>query len=148
MKQWLLMCLLLPMTAMAAIDTYEFANEEQRERYNHFSKVLRCPMCQNQNLDGSDSAVSEDLRRELHRLVVEGRDDDEIIDFMVTRYGEFILYDPPVNKDTVWLWLLPVLLFVAALLVLVRRVKSSPQVATVDESAKQRARAMLEEDEK
>lgn len=146
--KYCLILLLLPFAALAAVDTYEFDNEEQRARYNYFAKILRCPMCQNQNLDGSDSKVSQDLRRELHRQVVEGHADEEIIEFMVARYGDFILYDPPVNKDTVWLWLLPLLLFLLGLIVLIKRVRRAPVVRASDDDAKARGRAMLEDDER
>src|SRR5699024_7928946 len=79
-------CVMLPllfaMTAQAAIDVYEFESDVQRLRYQNFIDEMRCPKCQNQNLSGSDSPIATDLRRELHELIVDGRSDKEIVDFM------------------------------------------------------------------
>ena len=119
----------------AAIDPYEFDTEQQRERFQHFVAELRCPKCQNQNLAGSDAPIAADLRRELHRLLIEGKSDREIVDFMVARYGEFILYDPPLNAKTAALWLAPVLFLLGggiALVVLLRR-RATPAAALSDE---------------
>jgi len=101
----------------AVIETYDFATEEQRQRYHHFVEELRCPKCQNQNLSGSNSAIAEDLRRELHRLLLEGRSDEEIVDFMVSRYGEFILYRPPLDRHTLVLWAFPGVLLLIGVVV-------------------------------
>ena len=85
------------LTAMAAIDAYSFPDEDMRKRYNSLIDELRCPQCLNTNLAGSDSMISKDLRREVHRLVLEGKSDDEVRDFMQQRYGDFILYNPQVK---------------------------------------------------
>jgi len=92
------------------VDLYKFDTAAQEERYFALSEVLRCPKCQNQNLAGSNSQIAEDLRRELHRLLVDGKTDQEIKDHMVERYGDFVLYKPPVKTSTIVLWLLPVAL--------------------------------------
>jgi cytochrome c-type biogenesis protein CcmH len=99
--------MLFPLLAFAATDVYEFANEAQRERFQRFTYELRCPKCQSQNLAGSDSMISQDLKRELHRLIVEGKSDEEIVDFMVSRYGDFVLYRPKFQSNTYLLWLGP-----------------------------------------
>ena len=69
--------------------------------------MLRCPKCQNQSLADSDSIIAKDLRGQLQMLIKTGQTDRQITDFMVQRYGEFILYDPPFNKGTLVLWLAP-----------------------------------------
>jgi len=109
--------LLLVTSAQAAIDIYTFEDDVQRLRYQSFIEELRCPKCQNQNLAGSDSPISADLRREVHRLIMEGQSDKEIIDFMVSRYGEYVLYRPRAQGATLILWFAPVLLLVLALVV-------------------------------
>ncbi len=111
-------------SSFAVVETYEFDSEATRERYQVFIQELRCPKCQNQNLSGSDSAIAADLRRELYRLLEEGRSDDEIVDFMVSRYGQYILYKPRVNTSTYLLWFAPavmLLLGIVVLMVIVRR---------------------------
>lgn len=109
----------LSLCAQATIDIYEFDNELLRQRYQSFIEEMRCPKCQNQNLAGSDSPIASDLRRELRRLLEEGRSDKEIVDFMVSRYGEYVLYRPRVSSNTLVLWGLPVFLLVAGLTVVV-----------------------------
>lgn len=102
--------LLLAVSAHAAIDPDEFDSEAERARYQHFIADLRCPKCQNQNLAGSDAPIAADLRKELRRLLKEGQSDQQIVDFMVARYGEFVLYKPRFDRNTAALWLAPVLL--------------------------------------
>ncbi len=98
------------MQVLAAIDPDDFDSEAQRVRYHQFVADLRCPKCQNQNLAGSDAPIANDLRKELRRLLKEGQSDQQIVDFMVARYGDFILYKPPFDKHTAVLWLAPVVL--------------------------------------
>lgn len=132
----------------AVIETYEFESPDLQQRYQHFTAVLRCPKCQNQNLADSNSPIAEDLRREVHRLLHEGRSDDEIVEFMVSRYGEFILYNPPVNKHTVVLWVLPAgLLTLGGLIVIVLVYRSRNAGNVPAESTSQvheRARELLD----
>lgn len=111
-------------TAMA-IDVVEFSSDVERERYQRLTYELRCPKCQNQNLIDSNSQISEDLRREVARLIHEGESDDEIKRQLVALYGDFILYRPPVQNNTIVLWLGPVLMmglgmFIFAVVVLKR----------------------------
>lgn len=106
----LVVSLFLTLPTLAAIDPDEFESAEQRERYQYFIDDLRCPKCQNQSLSGSDAPIAADLRKELRRLLKEGESDQQIIDFMVSRYGEFILYKPRFDKNTAVLWLVPAVL--------------------------------------
>jgi cytochrome c-type biogenesis protein CcmH len=121
------------------VDIYEFDTASQRQRYHSLSEELRCPKCQNQNLAGSDSQISEDLRRELHRLLLEGKTDREIKTYMVERYGDFVLYKPRFQKSTLVLWVLPFVLFVIGIFVLTlvvsrRKAKASEEGANIIES--------------
>jgi len=123
MRSWtLLLFLLLPLPSLAAIDAYPFPNDAMRERYNVLIDELRCPQCLNTNIAGSDAMIAKDLRREVHRLVLEGKSDDEILEFMHERYGDFILYKPRVNTRTIILWFGPVVLLLIALGVAARLV--------------------------
>lgn len=116
---WLVWMLLIPSAGFAVIETYEFDNEQLSTRYHAFTDELRCPKCQNQNLSGSNSPIAADLRHELHRLLQEGKSDKEIIDFMVNRYGEFVLYRPRFNAETAVLWLAPAILLSLGVMVLI-----------------------------
>ena len=129
-----------------AVMPLSFSNESQRERYLYFSKILRCPMCQNQNLNGSNAGIATDLRAQLHRLVLENKTDEEVIDFMQSRYGNFILYEPPLNKATLVLWFGPILLLLLGVFVarrLARSTRSAEGAMPLSDQEKRRAIEML-----
>lgn len=127
--------------AFAAIEVYEFTSDVEEKRYRAFIEELRCPKCKNSNLAGTNSEIAVDLRRELHKMVEEGKTDDQIIDFMVTRYGDFVLYRPRLQENTVILWAGPfVLLAIGAVsifwIVLRRRrfVKTSDELTSEEKN--------------
>ncbi|SDH76765.1 cytochrome c-type biogenesis protein CcmH [Pseudomonas benzenivorans] len=105
-------------SAQAAIDTYEFASEAERQRYRSLVEELRCPKCQNQNIADSDAPIAMDLRAEIYRMLEEGKDDQQIIEFLVARYGDFVLYKPPVTARTLLLWYGPAALLVGGFVLL------------------------------
>jgi len=94
--------------ALAVIETYEFSSEFLEARYYQLSQELRCPKCQNQNIADSNAPIARDLRALLHRQLEAGASDDEILAFMVERYGEFVRYRPDVNPQTAVLWYFPI----------------------------------------
>lgn len=150
----LLMLVVLALPAMAVIETYQFDTELQRQRYNAFIEELRCPKCQNQNLSGSDSAIAQDLRRQIHQMIMAGKSDIEITQYMVDRYGDFVLYRPRFNAATAVLWLGPVVLLVLGLgiwAMLSRRRKSAvPENDDGDvlsEQDRQRLQRLLSEED-
>ncbi len=118
--RYLLLLFLLSMSAWAVVDVHTFDTESQRQRYLTLIDELRCPKCQNQNLSGSDADIAADLRRELHRLLLAGKTDREIITFMVNRYGDFILYRPRLQMNTSLLWFAPVILLLSGGIILWR----------------------------
>lgn len=127
---FLLTFLLCPPQVYAAIDAYPFPDDELRQRHNRLIDELRCPQCLNTNLAGSDSMIARDLRREVHRLLLEGKTDEEILDFMHERYGDFILYRPRLQSGTIVLWFGPLFLLLVAALVLARIVMSKKAEVT------------------
>lgn len=132
MKRLLASLLLLSMSwsAFAVIEIYDFEQAEQQQRYHHLIEELRCPKCQNQNLAESDAPIAQDLRRELHRLLTEGRSDEAIIEYMVMRYGNFVLYRPPLDKNTLILWAAPAIFLLFGLFIVWRvRVSSKEDKA-------------------
>ena len=84
-----------------------FSDPESRQRYYGLIAELRCPKCQNQNLADSDAPIATDLRNELYLLINDNYSDADILEFMQSRYGEFVLYSPPVNSVTAVLWIIP-----------------------------------------
>lgn len=114
----LLLALALPATA---IDTGPaFEDPELQARYERLIEEVRCLKCQNQSIKDSNAFLAADLRREIRRLLEEGKSDAEIYDFLVTRYGEFALYRPRASGKTLVLWLAPALLLLIGFAVLVR----------------------------
>jgi len=109
---------------------------------------LRCLVCQNQTIADSTAPLAEDLRNQVREKMRQGASDSEIIDFMVARYGDFVLYRPPVKATTLLLWFGPLLLVVAGLLVLLRRLRRrpppEPELTTAE---RERARKLLTESE-
>lgn len=150
-RLWLGMFLLLATSlAYAAIDTYEFESEAQRQRFYELSGELRCPKCQNQNIADSNAPIATDMRREVHRLLQEGQSDEDIVQFMVSRYGEFVRYRPGLTAQTMVLWFAPLvflLIGLAILLVLVRRRRTAAisQDRHLSDDEQQRLRDLLEE---
>lgn len=98
--------------ALAVIETYEFSSPDLELRYHQLSQELRCPKCQNQNIADSNAPIARDLRVVLYEQLEQGATDDEILAFMVARYGEFVRYRPGVDRNTVLLWAAPGILLV------------------------------------
>lgn len=104
----------------AADTPFEFNNPEQEERYKNLIKEIRCLVCQNQSLEDSHAPLAQDLRQEIYDMIVAEQNKDEIIDFLVSRYGDFVLFRPPVNTGTLILWFGPFLLLVAVIFFILR----------------------------
>lgn len=118
------------------VDTYQFKNQADRTRAVALAKSLRCPQCQNQNLVESNSPIAYDLRIEVYNMVDEGKTNQQIIDAMTARFGDFVNYKPPFQWNTALLWLLPVgLLILAGGLLWISRRKSSNEIETAPPSA-------------
>lgn len=110
--------LFISFSSFAAIEVHEFDNDVDRKRYQTFIAEMRCPKCTNQNLAGTNSPIAVDLRRELELMIKDGKSDKEIVDFMVERYGEFILYRPRLSAATILLWGAPVFLLISGVVLL------------------------------
>ena len=146
MKRWLTAAVLalgLAGVAHAAIDTYEFARDGDRERFRELTKELRCPKCQNQDIADSNAPIAADLRREIFRMLGEGKDNQQIIDFMVDRYGDFVRYKPALTARTWLLWFGPGILLLGGfgmLALIVRKRRTQAAGGTVDLSPEERER--------
>lgn len=128
--------LLLAAPAYSAIEVYKFDNPQQEQRFQKLSHELRCLVCQNESLADSNADLARDLRREIHGMIIKGKTNDEIIKYMVSRYGDFVLFRPPLQATTYLLWFGPFLLIVVglgALVVLVRKQNRKPPVALTDD---------------
>ncbi|MCE4055305.1 cytochrome c-type biogenesis protein [Pseudomonas sp. Au-Pse12] len=152
MKRWLAAAILglsIVGVAQAAIDTYQFANDADRERFHELTKELRCPKCQNQDIADSNAPIAADLRKEIFRMLGEGKDNQQIIDFMVDRYGDFVRYRPALTGKTALLWFGPAGLLLGGLVIIVvivrrRRVERSDSPNTLSVEERQRLDQLLD----
>jgi cytochrome c-type biogenesis protein CcmH len=141
-------CALLLCGMVAAKEAAPMAADEAIEkRMVAISDELRCLVCQNESLSGSHADLAKDLRREIRKLIAEGKTDREILDFMVARYGDFVLYRPPVKPTTWLLWTGPFLFMaggIAALIVFLRRRNPAP-TGTLSADEQRRAARLLDQ---
>jgi cytochrome c-type biogenesis protein CcmH len=106
---------------LLAIDlTPPLPDPKQQQRYVTLIHELRCMQCQNETLADSEVSLAADLRLEVHDLVAQGKSDAEVRDYLVSRYGDFILFRPRVSWRTAWLWALPGLLLLAGAVAAIR----------------------------
>jgi cytochrome c-type biogenesis protein CcmH len=149
MKNWWLISLwLFSALAMAGVEVHEFKTPEQEQQYNRMIDELRCLVCQNQNLADSNAELAQDLRQEVYDMIQQGASDQEIIDFMVARYGDFVLYRPPLKSTTLLLWIGPFVILgigVLALLLYIRK-RRATQEPELKEAELEKARRLLNND--
>ena len=117
--------------SLGVIETYEFSSPGLEARYKALSQELRCPKCQNQNIADSNAPISRDLRAIVHEQLEAGATDEEIIDFLVDRYGEFVRYRPGMDANTLWLWSAPLILLVMAMAVVVTQIRKDRDGQTI-----------------
>ncbi len=153
-----LLCLLglallaLSLPVAAVIETYEFSDPALEERYQLLSAELRCPKCQNQNIADSNAPISKDLRKLLHQQLEAGASDEEILDYMVARYGEFVRYRPRFDGATAVLWLAPALLVLAGVAIALltlrgRRRQQTEDAVELSVAERQRLQQLLDKTE-
>ncbi len=132
-----------PLTVQATLDA------GQQERYRRLIHELRCLVCQNQTIADSNAPLAQDLRSQVERQIAEGRSDDDIRHYMTARYGDFVLYKPPVQRNTVFLWVGPFLLLLGALAIALRQLLRRRDTAAITPAAApdpQALQKLLDED--
>ena len=113
-------------TNTLAIDTpFEFDDPATELRFKKLTEELRCLVCQNQSLADSHAELAQDLRNEVYKMVIAGDSNKEIIDYLVTRYGDFVLYRPPVKNTTYFFWFGPFLILLIATIIILRVIRPS-----------------------
>jgi cytochrome c-type biogenesis protein CcmH len=140
----LIFCLIfLAGSAHAAIEAYEFKSAQMEASYLKLIDELRCLVCQNQNLSGSNADLAKDLRRQTYEMLMQGNSPDQVVQFMVDRYGDFVLYRPRLKSSTLLLWLGPFVLLVLVLAFVIRRMYRIQKLVPPNANALQRARQLL-----
>jgi len=124
-KLILLIVVTFSLSAVAApVETFKFDSPETEKVFHKLSEELRCLVCQNQNIAESNADLAKDLRLEIYTMLSDGKSEDEIVDFMVQRYGDYVLYRPPFKPMTWLLWFGPAIVFAFGLVFVVRYMKS------------------------
>lgn len=143
----LLAMLLISLSALARVEVHDFDSPEQEATYKQLINELRCLVCQNQNLADSNAELALDLRRQAYEMLKGGASKEDVIDYMVQRYGDFVLYRPPLKRSTLLLWVGPFIILGTGVLVLVlyiRRRRKEPGSQLTPEQ-QERARRLLNE---
>ncbi len=119
-----------------SIEAKSFVNVDQEQRYRSLIDEIRCPVCQGQSIGGSNAGLAKDLREKVQELIVDQQNDDQIRRYMTDRYGDFVVFKPPVNKNTLLLWYAPFAFLLMGVLFFARSFKNrkSAKPATIDTS--------------
>lgn len=131
-------------------EVLKFSSPEAEAKYNDLIEELRCLVCQNQNIAGSDADLAKDLRAKVYDMVESGQTHDDVIDYMVARYGDFVLYRPAFQIKTLLLWLGPVVFLLLTLWFVIRWVRSQPKesVEALSDAQRETVRDLLEKQTK
>jgi cytochrome c-type biogenesis protein CcmH len=132
----------------AAIDAYQFDDPEKEVLYKKLIKELRCTVCQNQDIGDSNAELAKDLRRKTYEMISRGEDEEFVLDYMSQRYGDFVLYRPRLNTNTLMLWIGPFIILVIALFLLIRFIRRPADEVPFTETDKAQAEKLLEREEK
>ena len=126
-----------------SIEASIFETEEQQSRYTQLIEDIRCPVCQGQSIGGSNSGLAKDLREKVREMILDGRSDPEIYSYMVERYGDFVVYKPPVNIKTSLLWFAPLFILILSLIFLFRSTRRNKEKTVNVSSDLERAKKLL-----
>lgn len=118
----------------APVTIYKFEDKEKEKIFYKLSDELRCLVCQNQNIAESNSELAQDLRRQIYDMLQQGKSEDDIVDFMVERYGDYVLFNPPFKPMTWMLWLGPLIIFIFAAGYALATIKSKAKVEVAEET--------------
>ncbi len=142
MTRWLAIALLIvSSTVSARIETHTFATPEDEARFKVLTEELRCLVCQNQNIAASNAELAQDLRDQAYKMIQEGKSNEEIVAYMVDRYGDFVLYRPPFESSTLLLWIGPFIILIGGIGFIITFIRRRNATTEPELSAEQQARA-------
>ena len=145
-----MLSLVIAFAAPAKVEVLEFESPQHEERYNKLIAELRCLVCQNQNLADSNAELAVDLRRKTYEMVSSNKSEKEIASYMVQRYGDFVLYRPPLNSNTLLLWTGPFIILLIGVSLLIRTIRRrrAEQGVNVDDASLKAAASLLDSDKR
>lgn len=152
MKRLLLLAtalLTFSFSALAVIELYEFDTPEQEQQFKELSNTLRCPKCQNNTIGDSNAELAQDLRQKVYEMTKDGQSKQDIVDYMIARYGNFVTYKPPFTMGTAILWFGPAFVIVIGVSFILVRSRKRPVAKNKndwDTDKEQRVAELLNED--
>ena len=126
-----------------SIEVSDFETTKQESRYTELIENIRCPVCQDQSIGGSNSDLAKDLRGKVREMILDNQSDSVIYSFMVERYGEFVVYKPPISPKTYLLWFTPLIALLLSLIYLFRSTRKKTNKEAIRESDIEKAKKLL-----
>jgi cytochrome c-type biogenesis protein CcmH len=141
--QFALLLLLIQGAFAESIDVKDFENSTQESRYIDLIDNIRCPVCQGQSIGGSNSGLAKDLREQVRKMILNDKSDDDIYLFMIERYGDFVIFKPPINWKTYLLWFTPLIFLVLCFIYLIRIISKKRDFSVKPSAEIERAKNLL-----
>ena len=141
--QFALLLLLIQGAFGESIDVKDFENSSQESRYIDLIDNIRCPVCQGQSIGGSNSSLAKDLREQVRKMILNDKSDDDIYLFMIERYGDFVIFKPPINWKTYLLWFTPIIFLVLCFIYLIRIISKKRDFSVKSSAEIERAKNLL-----
>ena len=141
--QFALLLLLIQGAFAESIEVNDFENSSQESRYLDLIDNIRCPVCQGQSIGGSNSGLAKDLREQVRKMILNDKSDNDIHLFMIERYGDFVIFKPPINLKTYLLWFTPLIFLVLCFIYLIRIISKKRDFSPKSSSETERARDLL-----
>ena len=141
--QFALLLLLIQGAFAESIDVKDFENSSQESRYLDLIDNIRCPVCQGQSIGGSNSGLAKDLREQVRKMILNDKSDDDIYLFMIERYGDFVIFKPPINWKTYLLWFTPLIFLVLCFIYLIRITSKKRDFSAKSSAEIERAKNLL-----
>ena len=141
--QFALLLLLIQGAFAESIDVKDFENSSQESRYIDLIDNIRCPVCQGQSIGGSNSGLAKDLREQVRIMILSDKSDDDIYLFMIERYGDFVIFKPPINWKTYLLWFTPLIFLVLCFIYLIRITSKKRDFSAKSSAEIERAKNLL-----
>ena len=141
--QFALLLLLFQISFAESIEAKDFESLDQERRYHNLIEDIRCPVCQGQSISGSNSNLAKDLREQVRQMILSNKSNEEIYQFMIDRYGDFVLFKPPINWKTYLLWFAPLVFLVFCFIYLIRSTRAKDEIVTVSSGDIEKAKRLL-----
>jgi len=141
--QFALLLLLIQGAFAESIEVKDFENSSQESRYLDLIDNIRCPVCQGQSIGGSNSGLAKDLREQVRKMILNDKSDNDIYLFMIERYGDFVIFKPPINLKTYLLWFTPLIFLVLCFIYLIRIISKKRDFSPKSSAEIERAKNLL-----